>query len=117
MYIQIANDGDKLVLMSRKLFRAMGFAPGRHPWFVQLARIKGTDEFVIVRRENADTFRTQCSMVTPTHKRKTPAAFGWTVPSLEYFLAVTGTEIITTKILRVKPATVNGRTYFRICTR
>ena len=117
MYIQVKNDPDAPVLVSRKLSKALGFE-GRGPWFLQLARIRGTDSFVIVRRSPSDTFLTQCSMATPTPggNRRTPARFHWTVPSLHYFLAVTGTSIVGSKILRVKPIVIHQTTYYKICT-
>lgn len=117
MYIQIKNNPDAPVLISRKLFKAMDFPKGRGPWFIQLSHIRDTDRFAIVKRSNADTFRTQCSMVTPTGDRRTPAQFMWTIPSLEYFLATTGTDVLTSKIIKVKKIVKPNITYFEICTR
>ena len=117
MYIQIKNDPEAPVLMSRKLCKSLGFDKGYGPWFIQLSRIRGSDTFVIVPRTGQDTFRTQCNMVTKMKRcnRRTPLAFLWTIPSLHYFLAVTGLRIVTGKILRVKELNVNGNKYYEIC--
>ena len=117
MYIQVKNDPESPVLISRKLFKTLNFK-GKGPWFIQLTRIRGTDNFIIVKRSPSDTFLTQCSMVTPTSdiNRRTPALFHWTLPSLHYFLAVTGIKIIGSKILKVKPIIINQITYYKICT-
>lgn len=114
MYIQIKNNPKAPVLISRKLFKRMGFT-GRAPWFLQLSLIRGTDTFVIVKRTSEDTFRTQCSMLVPTGNRRTPAMFHWTIPSLDYFLAVTGIRMVTGKILKVTEIQINQTTYYKIC--
>lgn len=116
MYIQITNDPEKPVFISRKLFKSMGFK-GNAPWFIQIVRIKGTDNFAIVHRTNADTFKTQCTMVTKRKDNRYPALFLWTIPSLDYFLAITGLHIVTTKIIKVKKITNNDLTYYQICNK
>lgn len=117
MYIQIKNDPDAPVLISRKLAKALEFNNGSGPWFIQLSKIKGKDSFVIVKRTNSETFQTQCSMVSKMKvcNKKAPVAFMWTIPSLHYFLAITGIQIITKKILKVKEIEVNGNKYYEIC--
>lgn len=118
MYLQINNNPNSPVLMSRKLFKAMNFSKGKSPWFIQLSLIRGTNSFAIVKRSNADTFKTQCSMVTPTTKNKRcPAYFMWTIPSLEYFLGITGIQITTSKIIKVKEIKTPNLTYYQICNR
>lgn len=117
MYIQITNDPNVPVRISRKLFKAMNFSKGKSPWFIQLSLIKGTDTFAIIKRSNADTFKTQCTMVTPTRDKRCPALFLWTIPSLEYFLAVTGIQITTNKILKVKEIKTPNLTYYQICNK
>lgn len=117
MYIQIKNSSDAPVLISRKLFKAMNLPKEKAPWFIQLSLIKGTETFAIIKRSNADTFKTQCSMVTPTRNKCYPALFHWTIPSLEYFLAVTGIQITTSKILKVKEIKTPNLTYYRICNK
>lgn len=114
MYIQLTNSPDAPVRLSRRLFKAMGFK-GPAPWFIILTRIRGTDTFAMVPVERADTFRTQCCMVLPeAGNRRTPAFFRWTIPSLDYFLGVTGLHIVSSKILKVKPIRTGDRTCFRI---
>ena len=115
MYIQLKNSPSAPVFISRRLLKAMNFK-GPAPWFVIVTRIKGTDEFALVPAGRADTFRTQCCMVLPERgNRRTPASFRWTIPSLEYFLGVTGLRVATTKILKVKPIEAGGgRRCFRI---
>lgn len=116
MYIQLTHSPSAPVLISRKLFKAMGFK-GPAPWFIILTRIRGTDTFALVPAERADTFRTQCCMVLPVKgNRRTPASFRWTIPSLEYFLGVTGLRVVNTKILKVKPLQTGDRTCFQIQT-
>ena len=116
MYIQLKNNPESPVLISRRLFKAMGFK-GRAPWFVIVTRIKGTDAFAIVPVDRADTFRAQCCMVTPSSVgRRTPALFHWTIPSLHYFMAVTGMHMTTGKILKVEPIPNTPRPCFKICT-
>ncbi len=117
MYIQITNDPNAPVRISRKLFKAMNLPKGKSPWFIQLSLIKGTDIFAIIKRSNADTFKTQCTMVTPTRDKRCPALFHWTIPSLEYFLAVTGIQITTSKILKVKEIKTSNLTYYQICNK
>ena len=120
MYIQVTNNPESPVLLSRKLFKALNFPKGRNPsGFIQLARITGTDTFVIVKRTNADTFKTQCSMVSPVpnRNRRTPAMFYWTIPSLEYFLGITGITIITSVILKVEEVKNDNLTYYKICNK
>lgn len=114
MYIQLKNSPSAPVLISRRLLKSMDFK-GPAPWFVILTRVQGTDDFALVPVERADTFRTQCCMVLPVGgNRRTPAYFRWTIPSMAYFLGVTGLRIVTTKILKVKPIEAGGRKCFRI---
>ena len=116
MYIQISNHPDGKVLISRKLAKDMGLeTASRRPQFIQLSRVKGSDTFAIVRREARDTFLTQCSMIEPTGQKRTPASFHWTIPSLEYFLAVTGLQVVTTRILKVKRIETPYLTCWKIC--
>ena len=117
MYIIINANPDKPVMMSRKLFKAMDFPKGKAPWFIQLSLIKGTCSFAIIKRENKDTFLTQCSMVTPTGNKRTPAMFCWTIPSLEYFKGVTGTDILSSVVLKVKEVKTEHLTYYQICNK
>ncbi len=117
MYIQLKNDPASPVKMSRKLFKSMNFPKGKSPWFIQIVQIKGTNEFAMVRKENADTFKTQCTMVTPTRDKRHPACFHWTIPSIEYFVGVTGISLITGAILKVKEENANGVKYWRICNK
>lgn len=117
MYIQISSNPDAPVMISRKLYKSMELDKSKSPWFIQLSVIRGTDRFAIVRRTAQDTFKTQCSMLTPTGSKKNPAYFLWTIPSLEYFLAVTGIEVTTTKILKVKKVQTDKLTYWEICNR
>lgn len=114
MYLQITNNPNSPVLMSRKLFKALNYPKG-HPMFLQVVQIKGESSFAIVKRTAQDTFKTQCCMVLPTSKKRTPAKFEMTIPSLEYFLAVTGIELVTSKILKVQQVVTPHITYFRIC--
>lgn len=114
MYLQITNNPNSPVLMSRKLFKALGYAK-RHPMFLQIVQIKGESAFAIVKRTPKDTFKTQCCMVLPTKKKRTPASFEMTIPSLEYFLTVTGIQLTTSKILKVKQIITPLITYYRIC--
>lgn len=117
MYIQINTAPGAPALVSRKLAKALGFT-GRAPWFLQLTRIRGTDTFIIVPRRAEDTFVTQCSMVVPTRggNRRTPVCFHWTIPSLPYFLAVTGLQAVGSKIVRAKPIIINQTVYYKLCT-
>ena len=116
MYIQLKNSPSAPVLISRRLFKAMEFK-GPSPWFIIVTRIRGTDNFALVPVERSDTFKTQCCMVLPVHgNRRTPASFRWTIPSLDYFLGVTGTNIISNKIIKVKEITTSKRKCFKICT-
>lgn len=117
MYIQVSNNPDSPVLLSRKLFKSMELEKEKAPWFIQLSVIKGTDRFAIVKRTHQDTFKTQCSMISPSGKRKHPAFFLWTIPSLEYFIGVTGISITNTKILKVKKVQTDKLTYWEICNR
>jgi hypothetical protein len=116
MYIQVTNKEDAPVMISRKLFRAMNFPKGKAPYFIQISQIKGTDKFAIIPRSNEDTFKTQCCMVTlsKSHNKRTPALFHWTIPSLQYFLAVTGIKMVEGKILKVKPLVTPNFTCFQI---
>ena len=114
MYIQLKNSPSAPVLISRRLFKAMEFK-GPSPWFIIITRIRGTDNFALVPVERSDTFKTQCCMVLPVHgNRRTPASFRWTIPSLDYFLGVTGTNIISNKIILVKEYTTSKRNSFKI---
>ena len=116
MYIQLTNSPDAPVRLSRRLFKAMGFK-GPAPWFIILTRIRGTDTFAMVPAERTDTFRTQCCMVLPEPgNRRTPASFRWTIPSLDYFLGVTGLHVVSSKIIKVKEITTTPRKCFKICT-
>lgn len=111
MYIQIEEK--PYALIGRKLYERMG-----KPEFVHLSRMRGTDSFVIMPMSLEDAERFQCSPVIHLpERRKTPAGFYWTVPSLEYFKTVAGVTLVTSRILHVKKLTVNGRNYFRICSR
>lgn len=116
MYLQINNNPDSPVLMSRKLFKAMNFPKG-HPMFLQIVQVKGESSFAIVKRTPKETFQTQCCMILPTGKKRTPASFEMTIPSMEYFLAVTGIQLMTSKILKVKEIITPQITYYRICNK
>lgn len=110
MYIQIKNG--PYALIGRKLFEAMG-----KPSYVHLSRIKGTDTFAIMPMSEEESRSVQCSITTRIKSRKTPARFFWTVPSLEYFKAVTSAEFVSSKIARVKKINLpNGKEIFKICT-
>lgn len=111
MYIQIEEK--PYALIGRKLYEKMG-----KPEFVHLSRMKGTDSFVIIPMSLEDAEQFQCSPVIRfPEKRKTPAGFYWTVPSLEYFKTVAGITLITSRVLHVKKLTINDKNYFKICSR
>lgn len=54
-------------------------------------------------------------MVERTGERDTPGKFFFTVPSLEYFIAITGINIHGSRILKVREKETNGIKYFEIC--
>lgn len=118
MYIQIKNNPNAPVLLSRKLVNALDLQ-GPAPWFCILSKIKGSNEFAIIKQERKDTFTHQCTMITPTpnKNKRTPAYFLWTIPSMEYFLAVTGITMITGITLKVKQVKTGNITYYRICNK
>ena len=89
MYIEIYNKKNQFAKIGRKLFKKMNFKKG-HPAFIQIVKLKGSDKFAIIKRTPSETFKTQCNMVERTGERDTPGKFFFTVPSLEYFIAITG---------------------------
>lgn len=121
MYIQISQNPEAPVAISRKLHKAMKFDNSKNPCgAISISQIKGTDQFAIIKRSPQETFETQCSLVTPhpQRSRKTPSVFHFTIPSLEYIKAVTG--IVTTggKIIKVTPITLaNGMTIYKMETK
>lgn len=114
MFIEIHNVEQPFACIGKNLFKKLNFKT-THPNFVQIVQIKGTNHFAIIRRTPSDTFKTQCSMVTKTWKRNIPGRFYFTIPSLEYFIAVTGIEIHGRKTFKVKEKSVNNLKYFEIC--
>lgn len=109
MYIVINNNPEKPVLISRKLHKALNLNDKNNPsGAISISRIKGTNRFCIIRRQPEETFQQQCSLVTPhpMRDRRTPSVFHWTTPSLEYIKVITGLQIITTKVIKVKPRTM-----------
>lgn len=110
MYIQASND--KPAMISRKLYKRLG-----RPSFIHISRVKGKDSFIIIPMSKADAENIVCSPVIPfKDNRRTPAAFCWTIPSLEYFKTVTGINLVTSKIIKVNEIKVNDKTYFQLCT-
>lgn len=114
MFIEISNTEQPFAYIGKKLFKKLNFKAG-HTAFIQIVQIKGTNRFALIRRIPTDTFKTQCNMVTKTWKRNTPAQFYFTIPSLEYFMAVAGIEIHGRKVLNVKEKSINNLKYFEIC--
>lgn len=120
MYIIVSNNNEAPVKISRKLHNALAINSKKNPsGAISISRIKGTDKFAIIRRSPEETFEQQCSLVTPHPKRdrRTPSVFHWTVPSLEMIKAVTGLNIIGSKIVKVKPMILqSGMTIFVLQT-
>lgn len=114
MFIEIHNVERPFACIGKNLFKKFHFKT-THPNFVQIVQIKGTNRFAIIKRTSSDTFKTQCNMVTKTWKRNIPGRFYFTIPSLEYFTAVSGIEIHGRKILKVKERNINNLKYFEIC--
>lgn len=114
MIIEIYNEKKPFACLGKKLFKKLNFKP-KQPAFIQLVQIKGTKKFALIRRTPSDTFKTQCNMVTRSGKHNTPGQFYFTIPTLEYFIAITGIEIHGRKILKVKERSVNDLTFFEIC--
>lgn len=116
MYIIIPQNPEAPVLISRKLHHALGFDGSKNPsGAISISQIKGTDRFAIIHRTPEETFHQQCSLVTPHPKRdrRTPSVFHWTTPSLEYIKAITGLQVTTTKVVKLKPHTLpNGVTIY-----
>ena len=69
---------------------------------------------LLIKRTPSETFKTQCNMVERTGERDTPGKFFFTVPSLEYFIAITGINIHGSRILKVREKETNGIKYFEI---
>ena len=106
MYLIVNNNPEAPVMISRKLHKALGIDGSKNPsGAISISRIKGTDKFAIIRRTPEETFQQQCSLVTPHPKRdrRTPSVFHWTTPSLEYIKTITGLQVISTKVVKVKP--------------
>lgn len=106
MYLIVSNNPESPVKISRKLHKALGIDSQKNPsGAISISRIKGTDKFAIIRRKPEETFGQQCSLVTPHPKRDktTPSIFYWTTPSLEYIKSISGLNITSTKIIKVKP--------------
>lgn len=120
MYIIVSKNPEAPVAVSRKLHKALALDGSKNPsGAISISRIKGTDKFAIIRRTPQETFEQQCSLVTPhpERSRRTPSIFHWTTPSLEYIKAVTKVEIISTKVIKVKPMNLpDGRTIFVLNT-
>jgi len=114
MYIEIYNKKNQFAKIGRKLFKKMNFKKG-HPTFIQIVKLKGSDKFAIIKRTSSETFKTQCNMVERTGERDTPGKFFFTIPSLEYFIAITGINIHGSRILKVREKETNGIKYFEIC--
>lgn len=118
MYIQISPNQEAPVSISRKLHKALGFDNSQNPCgAISISQIKGTNQFVIVKRTPEETFQTQCSLVTPHPKRskKTPSVFHFTIPSLEFIKTIAGFDIHNGKIIKVKPIQLkNGATIYRL---
>lgn len=114
MYIEIYNKKNQFAKIGRKLFKKMNFKKG-HPAFIQIVKLKGSDKFAIIKRIPSETFKTQCNMVERTGERDTPGKFFFTVPSLEYFIAITGINIHGSRIFKVREKETNGIKYFEIC--
>lgn len=116
MYIIIPQNPEAPVLISRKLHHALGFDASKNPsGAISISQIRGTDQFAIIRRTPEETFHQQCSLVTPHPKRdrRTPSIFHWTTPSLEYIKTITGMQVSTTKVVKLKPKTLpNGMTIY-----
>lgn len=120
MYIQISQNPEAPVSISRKLHKALELDNGKNPCgAISISQIKGTSQFAIIRRSPQETFETQCSLVTPhpQRSRKTPSVFHFTIPSWEYIKAVTGISATSGKIIKVTPVTLaNGMTIYRMNT-
>ena len=111
MYIIVSNNPEAPVAISRKLHKALEMKHANPCGAISISQIRGTDQFCIVKRTPEETFRTQCSLVTPHPKRdrRTPSVFYFTIPSLEFIKHVAGLHIINSKIIKVKPKTLpNG---------
>jgi hypothetical protein len=112
MYIKIYNKKEQFAIMSEKLTEALNYEKGR-PAFLQIVELKGEDTFAIIRREPADTFKTQCCMV---HIKKKKGKFNLTIPSIEYLCAIMGIPQFKHKIFNVEECTTkNNLTYYKIC--
>lgn len=113
MIIEIYNGEKPFARLGKKLFNKLNFRS--NPAFIQIVLIKGTNRFALIKRLPGETFKTQCNMVTRTKKHNTPGQFYFTIPTLEYFMAITGIEIHGRKILKVKEKNINNLKYFEIC--
>lgn len=116
MYIIVSSNPEAPVRISRKLHKALELDGKKNPsGAISISRIKGTDKFAIIRRTPEETFEQQCSLVTPHPKRErtTPSIFHWTTPSLEYIKSVSRLNVVSTKIIKVKPfRLINGKVMF-----
>jgi hypothetical protein len=111
MYIEIHNKKEPFAIMSEKLTRALDYAKG-HPAFLQIVELKGKNTFAIIRREPADTFKTQCCMV---HIKKEKGRFNLTIPSVEYLCAIMNIPQFKHKTFNVEKCTTsNNITYYKI---
>jgi hypothetical protein len=110
MYIEIHSE-EQVVLMGKKLTRSLNYRKG-HPAFLQIVELRSENTFAIVRREPADTFKTQCCMV---HQKGRRGKFNLTVPSVEYICAIMDIPQFTCKVFKVEKCTAgNGLIYFKI---
>lgn len=120
MYLIVSNNPEAPVSISRKLHKALNLKSNEKILgAISLSQIKGTDKFALIRRTPEETFEQQCSLITAHPKRdwRTPSIFHWTVPSLEYFKAITKVSIINSKVIKVEPKILsNGMTIFVLNT-
>lgn len=119
MYIQVSSNPEAPVKISRKLHNALGYTTKKNPCgAISISQIKGSSSFCIVPRTAPETFETQCSLVTPDPRRdrRTPSLFHWTIPSLEYIKHITGLNITSTKIIKVKPKKLPNMTVYILQT-
>ena len=120
MYLIVSNNPEAPVAISRKLHKALNLKSNEKILgAISLSQIWGTDKFALIRRTPEETFEQQCSLVTahPKRDRRTPSVFHWTVPSLEYFKAITNVSIVNSKVIKIEPKTLsNGMTIFMLNT-
>ena len=116
MYIIASNNPEAKVKISRKLHKALNFTGDNPLGAISISKIKGQDKFVIIKRTPEETFEQQCSLVTKTGDKRTPSEFHWTTPSLEYIKAITGLNIVNTKVIKVKELKIGENKLYMLMT-